>query len=65
MVTLSNYPNVQDASIVQGMLEANGIPSVISDQNNLYVPIFGGVSLMVREEDLERAQHLISTYHDE
>lgn len=65
MVTLSNYPNVQDASIVQGMLEANGIPSVISDQNNLYVPIFGGVSLMVREEDLERAQHLISTHHDE
>lgn len=65
MVTLSNYPNVQDASIVQGMLEANGIPSVISDQNNLYVPIFGGVSLMVREEDLKRAQHLISTHHDE
>lgn len=65
MVVLSNYPNVQDASIVKGMLEANGIPSVISDQNNLYVPVFGGVSLLVREEDLEKARSLIEEHHDE
>ena len=65
MVTLSNFPNVQDASIAQGMLEANGIPSVVSDQNNLYVPIFGGVSLLVREEDLERARQLLREHKDD
>lgn len=65
MVVLTNFPNEQDAAIVQGMLEANGIPSLISDQNNLYVPVFGGVSLMVREVDLERAQKLLADYHDD
>lgn len=65
MVVLSNYPNEQEASIVQGMLEANGIPSVVSDQNNLYVPVFGGVSILVREEDLERARELLREHHDD
>lgn len=64
MVILSNYPNEQEALIVQGMLEANGIPSVISDQNNLYVPVFGGVSLLVRDDDLEQARQLLLDHHD-
>ena len=55
---------MQEASIVQGMLEANGIPSQISDGNNLYVPVFGGVSLYVREEDLKKAKELIREHGD-
>ena len=62
MVTLSNFPTLQDAVIVQGMLESNGIPSVVSDQNNLYVPIFGGVALLVREVDFERAKELLESH---
>ena len=64
MVTLSNFPNEQEAAIVQGMLEANGIPAVVSDQNNLYVPVFGGVSLLVREEDLAAAQKLLHEHNN-
>ena len=64
MVLLENYPNMQEASIVQGMLEANGIPSQMSDGNNLYVPVFGGVSLYVREEDLKKAKELIREHGD-
>lgn len=64
MVVLENYPNPQEAAIVQGMLEANGIPCVVSDQNNLYVPVFGGVSLLVPDEDLERARQLLKSHHD-
>ena len=65
MVTLESFSTPQEAAIVQGMLEANGIPSVVSDQNNLYVPIFGGVSLLVREEDLERARQLLREHKDD
>ena len=65
MVVLDNYPNPQEAAIISGMLEANGIPCVVSDQNNLYVPIFGGVSVLVREEDLARAKELLREHHDQ
>lgn len=63
-VTLAVYADIQEASIVKGMLEANGIPSMISDENNLYVPYFGGVNIMVRESDLERARVLLSEHGD-
>lgn len=65
MVTLSNFPNIQDAAIAKGMLETHGIPCVISDQNNLYVPIFGGVSLLVPEEDIDEARRLLFDHKDE
>ena len=65
MVILENYPDMMQASIVQGMLEANGIQCVISDQNNLYVPVFGGVSLLVPENELERARQLLKQHHDD
>lgn len=64
MVALENYPNAQEAAIVQGMLEANGILCVVSDQNNLYVPVFGGVTLYVKEKDLARAKELLIKHKD-
>ncbi len=63
-VTLAVYPDIQEASIVKGMLGANGIPSMISDNNNLYVPYFGGVNLLVRESDFARAKELLRKYDD-
>lgn len=64
MVVLDNYPNPQEAAIVQGMLESNGIPCAVQDNNNLYVPVFGGVTLMVREQDLARARELLREHGD-
>ena len=64
MVTLESFSTPQEAAIVQGMLEANGIPSMVSDQNNLYVPIFGGVTLLVAEKDIEKARELLRQHHD-
>ncbi len=63
-VTVATFSNMQEASIVQGMLESNGIPSMISDQNNLYVPVFGGVNLLVYERDAPRALELLKEHHD-
>lgn len=65
MVVLENYPDMMQASIVQGMLESNGVPCVIQDQNNLYVPVFGGVELLVPEEDVVRARELLRAHHDD
>lgn len=65
MVTLTNFSNEQEAAIVQGMLKANGIPSMISDENNLYVPVFAGVNLLVRKEDLKRAQELLQEHKED
>lgn len=61
MVLLDNYQNMEEASIIVGMLEENGIPCYVSDDNNLYVPVFGGVSVYVREHDLDAARKLTNT----
>ena len=58
-VTLASYSNIQEASIIRGMLESNGIPAMISDNNNLYVPVFGGVAVIVDEKDAARAEALL------
>ncbi len=64
MVTLSSYPTMPDAMIVQGMLEAHGIKTVLSDQNNPYVPVFGGVYIMVSDDDYQRARQLLDEHQD-
>ncbi len=63
-VTITSYSTPEEASIVQGMLESHGIQSVIRDRNNLYVPIFGGVDLMVDEADAARARELLKEHDD-
>lgn len=60
MITLSSYPSMPDASIVQGMLESHGIRAVLRDRNNEYVPIFGGVDLLVSEQDYDEARRLLN-----
>jgi hypothetical protein len=53
-----------DAAIVQGMLESHGIKSVLQDRNNAYVPIFGGVDLLVNDSDYEKARQLLIEHGD-
>ena len=64
MVVLSSYPSMPDAAIVKGMLESHGIESVLQDRNNLYVPVFGGVNLLVNESDYDRARPLLDEHKD-
>ncbi|MDE5874149.1 MAG: DUF2007 domain-containing protein [Muribaculaceae bacterium] len=62
--TLATYSTIEDAYIVKGMLESNGIPALVRNENNLYVPIFDGVSVMVFEKDFEKARKLLEEHGD-
>lgn len=63
-VTLTTYNSPEEAAIVAGMLRSNGIPCTIENRNNLYVPTFNGVDIIVFEKDLSRALSLLSAHHD-
>lgn len=56
---IASFNTIQEAMILKGMLEANDIPAFISDHNNLYVPVFGGVDVVIYQRDREKAQSLI------
>lgn len=62
LVELANYPNAMEAAMVKGMLEAEGIDSVlfdhgmnIADSSGWLVP----VRVMVLDDDLEAARALL------
>ena len=63
-VTLAPYSTLAEAYIIKGMLESHGIKTIVRNENNLYVPIFDGVSIMVLEKDLERALLLLRENDD-
>ncbi|MDE6316835.1 MAG: DUF2007 domain-containing protein [Muribaculaceae bacterium] len=60
LVTIANYSSIEEAYIVKGMLESNGIPTMVINDDNLYVPVFNGVRLQVRASDAKKAEALIS-----
>lgn len=64
MKLLATYFSLQEAYIVKGMLDDNGIPSAIVNENNLYVPVLSGVRVMVNDDDYERARQLLTEHHD-
>lgn len=63
-VTLATYSTLAEAYIIKGLLESHGIKTIVRNENNLYVPIFDGVSIMVLEKDLERALLLLRENDD-
>ncbi|MDE6577904.1 MAG: DUF2007 domain-containing protein [Muribaculaceae bacterium] len=63
-VTLVTYSTLEEAYIVKGMLESHGIPALVRNENNLYVPIFDGVSVVIFEKDWDKAQKLLVEYGD-
>ena len=63
-VTLTTYNSPEEAAIVAGMLRSNGIPCTIEDRNNLYVPTFNGVDVIVFEKDFDRARQLLAAHQD-
>ena len=66
IITLASYPNITEASIVQGRLEDQGIETYVVDANMQVEdavpgPSFGAVKLHIRESDAPRAMDIIST----
>lgn len=64
MIKLDVFESPQEANIVKGMLENNGIPAFVQDDNNLYVPVFNSVSIYVNERDLKKAHQLLKSHRD-
>lgn len=66
----SIFSTPQEAYIAKGMLDANGIPSIINNEDfyNVY-PIgfnsIGGIRLMVPEEDYDKAIQLLKEHGDD
>lgn len=68
IVLAAEYSDEVSASIAKGMLEVNGINSIIEGSNmvRLYfgAEIWNPVRLMVREDDLEAAKKLLAEHGD-
>lgn len=60
LVLLTIFLNVAEAYMMKGLLESEGIESFVFDERAaVYTPLVGGVRLMVRNIDLERAKEII------
>lgn len=69
IVLAATFPNDRIASIARGMLEANGIPSILENQymSGIYPISFnslGEVRLMVNASQLEDALRLLNEHGD-
>jgi predicted nucleic-acid-binding Zn-ribbon protein len=65
LVTVATFPEAIEAHIYRNRLEAEGIPSVIADENIIsnqpwHSIAYGGVKLRVRAQDQEKALALIN-----
>ena len=57
---------LHEASFLRSVLEAAGIDCMIPDEHTLgvqplYAPLLGGVRVLVRQEDLERAREVLAS----
>ena len=59
LVTVATYSSPEEAYIVKGMLESNGVPAIVVNDDNLYVPVFNGVRVQVNASDAEKAEALL------
>ena len=66
-VSLRNFANAAEASMVRDLLEENGIRAFVSGGDFTVAPsVFSGeIVLMVDERDLERAQTIYDAYFGE
>jgi hypothetical protein len=60
LITISTFRSAADAQVAKGLLDEAGIESMIRADNagGMY-PAIGGADLLVRSEDLEKAQLLL------
>ncbi len=67
LVTLGKYLDYNEAHIIKGLLDANGIESYLYDESLAsYLPMtVGGFRIVVNEADLNRAKELIKDDSDQ
>jgi hypothetical protein len=60
LVVISTFPSEADAQIAKGLLDGAGIESIIrtDDAGGMY-PGIGGADLVVRAEDVQKANDLL------
>ncbi|TET38561.1 MAG: DUF2007 domain-containing protein [Planctomycetota bacterium] len=64
LVKVETFEQALEANIARSVLESHGIPSVVADEHVRSVfwsdpYLFGGVDLLVRESDAERAAEIL------
>jgi hypothetical protein len=60
LIAVSTFPSMADAQIAKGLLDAAGIESMIrSDNAGGMYPAIAGADLLVRTEDVEKAQEAL------
>ncbi len=64
LITISTFPSAADAQIAKGILDEEGIESMIrtDDAGGMY-PAIGGAELVVRSEDAVRANAALHRRH--
>ena len=64
LTAVSTFPSAADAQIAKGILDEVGIESMIRADNagGMY-PAIGGVELLVRAEDVEKANDALHRRH--
>lgn len=70
IVTFRTFYNPMEAEIIRTKLEANGIPSFISDESlGVLYPVYnqggGGIKLKVFARDIERSNEIINDINPE
>ncbi len=66
LVELARFSSTIEASIARGLLDAEGIDALLSDEGiaDMHLgPALGGVRLIVREDDVERASAILHSAH--
>ncbi len=66
IITLATFPNITEASIVQGRLADAGIESIVIDaqlplEDAFPGPSYGGVKLNIKETDVLSATEILNT----
>ena len=60
LICIKTYNNRHEAEVARGFLESGGIKAVISaDDARLHLLLGGGVRLLVKEEDVQKARELL------
>jgi len=64
LAIVSTFPSVADAQLAQGILTELGIVSMVrTDDAGGMMPAIGGAQLLVRAEDIERANAALHRRH--
>ena len=66
LIVVDTFPSVADAQIAKGLLDDEGIESLIrSDNAGGMYPALAGAELLVRAEDADRAKEALYGSNDE